>query len=187
MPEPLTRPFAGHKVRTVKPICLVVHAMGEHIKADGDIIPAWDWLEKSELSVHALIYPNGQVLRGVADGDVAYHAGVSRLMLGDKTWTGLNAMSLGAEFLLAGDHDYTSLLHGMAQPTAYTEEQYQAGALLYAGWCKEFSLPAERIVGHADVSGDDVRGAGNGKRDPGAGFDMARFRNLVRQALVPVA
>src|SRR3990167_1289205 len=94
MPE-LTRWFKNRRKRTVKPVCLVVHAMGEHIKADG-IIPAWDWLEQSGLSVHALIYPNGTVLRSAHDEDVAYHAGKSRIVIGDKTWEGLNAVSLGA-------------------------------------------------------------------------------------------
>ena len=185
MPE-LTRWFKNRRKRTVKPVCLVVHAMGEHIKADG-IIPAWDWLEQSGLSVHALIYPNGTVLRSAHDEDVAYHAGKSRIVIGDKTWEGLNAVSLGAEFLLAGDYDYTSLLKGMAQPDAYSDAQYEAGAKLYAGWCRDFALPVERVVGHSDVSGDELRGEGNGKRDPGQGWNMARFRNLVRAQLAPTA
>lgn len=182
----LTRWFTNRKKRTTKPVCLLAHAMGEHIKADGTI-PAWDWLEQSGLSVHALIYPNGNILRTAHDEDIAYHAGKSKILVGDIIWEGLNTVSLGAEFLLAGDHDYSSLLRGMADPDAYSDAQYRMGAELYAGWCKTYSIPVEQIVRHSDVSGDDVRGEGQGKRDPGVGFDMGRFRNLVRAAMAPVA
>lgn len=182
MPD-LTRWFTNRKQRVVKPVCLVVHAMGEYIRSPHDVVPAWDWLEQSGLSVHALVFPNGNILRAAHDEDEAYHAGKSRIVLGEKTWNGLNSMSLGAEFLVAGEQNYESLLTAMKDPRTYTDAQYTAGAALYAGWCTAFSLPVERIVRHSDIAGDDVRGPLNGKADPGFGWDMPRFHDLVRAAL----
>ena len=34
----------------------------------------------------------------------------------------------------------------------------------------------EVVVRHSDVSGDDVRGKGKGKTDPGSAFDWNRFQ-----------
>lgn len=168
---------------TGKPVCLIVHSMGQYIQSPADVVPAWDWLEQSGLSVHALIHPDGTVIRGAHDDDVAYHAGKSRLTVGDKTFTGLNTVSLGAEFLVSGEHTYDTFLSAIRNPDCYTAAQYEAGAVLYAGWCKAFSLPIERIVAHSDVAGDDVRGDGNGKRDPGDGFRWADFRDRVKALL----
>jgi N-acetyl-anhydromuramyl-L-alanine amidase AmpD len=90
---------------------------------------------------------------------------------------------LGAEFLVAGDHDYASLLRRMAAPDCYSAAQIEAGAQLYAGWARAAGFSPSAIVGHSDVAGDDVRGAGAGKRDPGAGFPWSPFRARVIELL----
>jgi N-acetyl-anhydromuramyl-L-alanine amidase AmpD len=41
---------------------------------------------------------------------------------------------------------------------------------------KEYNIPANAVVRHSDVSGDDVRGKGKGKTDPGSAFDWDRFK-----------
>jgi len=41
---------------------------------------------------------------------------------------------------------------------------------------KQYDIPADAVVRHSDVSGDDVRGAGKGKTDPGSAFDWAAFQ-----------
>lgn len=183
MPEPITRYFTNRRRRTVKPVCLIVHGMSQYISKPDDTVPAWDWLEQSGLSVHALIQPDGTVVQTGHDDDVCYHAGKSRIVLGDKTWEGLNAVSLGAEFLVAGEHNYLSFVNTIKVPGTYSEAQLAAGAILYAGWCKQFSLPVERIVRHSDVSGSDVRGPGEGKVDPGEAFPLATFRDMVQALL----
>ena len=177
----IVRLFSARRRMAAPPIGAVVHAMGEFVRVGARIVPAWDWLEESGLSVHALIYSNGDVLRGCTDADVAYHAGKSRWADGRE---GCNLFTLGAEFLVAGDHDYPSLLARMAAPDCYTEEQLEAGAALYAEWAARCGFGPDAIVGHSDVAGDDVRGEDQGKRDPGAGFPWERFRGLIASAPV---
>jgi len=40
----------------------------------------------------------------------------------------------------------------------------------------KYDFDASRVVRHSDVSGDDVRGVGKGKTDPGSAFDWDRFQ-----------
>lgn len=179
------RPKEGRTLTFVsKPVCLVVHAMMEYIAPIGslDRIEAWKWLEDHDkLSAHALIHPDGQIVRGKEDSKIAWHAGKSQIVLEGKTFTGLNQMSLGAEWLVKGEGDITTLLRRMRLTDAYTEAQYESGAILYAGWCEQFSLPVERIVAHSFVSGPDVRP--DPKHDPGEGFNWPLFRELVQAQL----
>ena len=177
----IVRLFTGRRRMAAPPTGAVVHAMGEFVRVGARIVPAWDWLEESGLSVHALVYSNGDVLHGCTDGDVAYHAGKSRWADGRED---CNRFTLGAEFLVRGDHDYPSLLARMTAADCYTEEQLAAGAALYAEWAAQFHFTADAIVGHDAIAGDDVRGEGQGKRDPGAGFPWERFRRLIASAAV---
>ena len=41
---------------------------------------------------------------------------------------------------------------------------------------KQYNIPATAVVRHSDVSGDDVRGKGKGKTDPGSAFDWKKFK-----------
>lgn len=133
---------------------------------------ACDWLDAKQWSAHALIAPNGTIIELVSPELVAFHAGKSEF----APWTWLNANFLGAEFLVAGAHDYGSWLEAIQEPDCYTPAQYEAGAWLFATWAKKYGFDVTRIRGHQDVAGDDVRGEGNGKQDPGGGFDWARFQ-----------
>ena len=42
-----------------------------------------------------------------------------------------------------------------------------------------YDIPVENVVRHSDVSGDDIRGKGRGKKDPGSGFDWDAFKKAL--------
>lgn len=170
------RPFTHVRPRPVGADGAIVHSMAELIQLDGKQIPAWEFLEGEGLSVHALIHPDGHIVETATPQQIAHHAGTSHYQGHDY----LNSTFLGAEFLVAGAHNYDSWLHRIAMADAYTAAQYDAGGFLYASWLKFCpKLTISRILGHSEVSGDDVRGQGHGKRDPGVGFDWPRFRQSV--------
>jgi len=43
-------------------------------------------------------------------------------------------------------------------------------------WIDKYKIPVDAVVRHSDVSGDDVRGEGKGKTDPGSAFDWEAFK-----------
>jgi AmpD protein len=177
-PSTTVRLFAAGRARPAGQLVdgAIVHSMAELVRAGGVDIPAWEFLEQEELSVQALIHPDGAITEGAGVDRVCYHAGTSVY----QGRAGLNTTFLGAEFLVAGAHNYDDFLHAIARPGCYTDAQYNAGGFLYASWMKRYpKLTLNRILGHSEVSGDDVRGPGQGKRDPGLAFDWPRFRQSV--------
>jgi len=163
---------------------VVIHAIGQYIKWDGapnDRIDAVTWLTEdvdgrpSGVSAHAYIDPNGTVWRICDDEKRAWHAGVSAW--GNET--GLNKNSLGVELGVAGTHDYGSFVEAMKQPNCYTNAQYLAVGWLVWDWCQNYNIPRSRVVGHSQISGDDVRGVGKGKKDPGSGFNWNKMWSVV--------
>jgi len=153
--------------------------MSEIIKRPGMDIGCTDWIEGLGYSVHRYILPDGQVNVGLADHLGAHHAGESMVELDDRDEWWLNKSTLGAEFVVAGTHDYSSFLTKIrgAPGEAYTDEQYFSGGYVYAGWGLEYGFGFEQIWPHSLVSGDLVRGPGKGKRDPGVAFDWMKFEN----------
>lgn len=148
----------------------LVHSMGEYVVLDGKPLWAPELLNACGVSAHAFIAPDGTIHAGVSVERVAFHAGQSRFE--GREW--LNNTFLGAEFLVAGKHTWKTFTRAIREDV-YTEAQYAAGGALYAAWAQTFGIPRDRIVGHSAVSGDDVRGPGQGKPDPGPGFDWNRF------------
>lgn len=154
----------------------IVHSMGEYVMHGTNPIHAPDWLNRqvdlvpggAKASVHAFIGPDGTVFLGVPLERIAWHAGPS-LWDGRK---GLSPSFLGAEFLVAGKHNWASFKTAIARPDAYTDAQYRAGGELYASWAKRFGIRRERILGHSQVSGADVRP--DSKPDPG-NFNWHQF------------
>lgn len=139
-----------------KPKMLVIHSMGEYIN-DPDPIFAPDFLEKYGLSAHALIVPNGDVMICREDQSGAYHA------------KGFNTNSIGVEFLVEGEHDYTSFLEKIK--TGYvTPEQWKAGIEFCRSKIQKFSL--QNIQRHSDLSPGR-------KVDPGEGFNWDLFKQEV--------
>ena len=152
---------------------------------DGEAIPAWHFLDQSPelvgeaLSVHCLIEPSGEIIRCVPDDHRANHAGHSKFgPLENLNWT-----FLGAEFLLPGTWTYAAFVQEMGRgDVGFTNAQYEAGGELYAGWMQTHYFPRSRIVGHSTVAGDDVRGEGRGKTDPGVGFHHGRLTIAIDRA-----
>ena len=117
------------------PKLIVVHSMGEFI-LDPHPIHAADFLEILGLSAHALITPTGEqiILRKTNQG--AYHA------------RGFNKDSLGVEFLVEGNHDYSSFLETIK--TDYiTDPLWKAGIELIRMWHDQFKCDIRR---HSDIS-----------------------------------
>jgi N-acetyl-anhydromuramyl-L-alanine amidase AmpD len=152
---------------------MLVHSMGEWVVGgDGQRHYAPEFLDTLRLSVHAMITPGGMVIQVAPDDRITWHAGVSKF----EGKTNLNKYFLGCEFLVKGTHTYGSFLRAIDQPGCYTEQQYRAGGYWYAKRAlANLAVTPDSIVGHSTVSSDAVRGAGKGKRDPGAGFDWDRF------------
>jgi N-acetyl-anhydromuramyl-L-alanine amidase AmpD len=147
-------------------------------------VPAFDFLNRSvelagkKLSAHCLVSPGGTVVRCVPDEDVAYHAGVS-------SWIGregLNDTFLGVELLLPGGWEYAAFKQALRDGTAvFTQACIEAAAWQVATWVEQHGIMMADMVRHSDVSGDEVRGVGKGKLDPGAGLDWMAFEEVVYQ------
>lgn len=170
----------------------IIHAMGERIRVgSGEPLGALEFLRRSHmlagqtLSVHALIKPDGTILRCVPDDREAYHAGHSKFGKLEH----LNRTFLGAEFLVAGEWDYAGFRKAMLNGTkgGYTTEQYEAGGWLYATWIKLHDFGLNQIATHAQVAGEHVRGKGKGKLDPGIAFNRGRFSMAVTRWLGELA
>jgi N-acetyl-anhydromuramyl-L-alanine amidase AmpD len=151
----------------------IVHSMGEWIlPGDGNRIYAPIWLERLGYEVHAMILPNGNVLEWVPPEKIADHAGESKF----NDLTSLNRYFLGCEWLVEGEHNYGTFLSAISKPDCFHPDQYVSGGYWYAKMSLLYpNITSATIVAHSRVSGDDVRGEGQGKRDPGAGFDWDRF------------
>ena len=146
----------GAKYQT--PSRVVLHAMGEYIKLDSGTKHAYDFLKGIGLSAHALICPDGTVIRCREDNQGAYHARNS------------NKNSLGVEFLVAGTHNYSSFKKAIKKPYL-TFEQHVAGVELLREWCSKYDIKS--IDTHSRLSPER-------KIDPGKGFPLAQFLKDVK-------
>ena len=151
----------------------IVHEMAEYVLNEGQQEHGPALLQRLGLSVHAFIGPDGTIYQGPGMDRVCFHAGKSKFLDREN----LNDSFLGCEFLVAGTHDYASLVKRMddTEDPPYTAAQYDAGGWLYATWAAAFpGITRARIIGHSTVSGKDVR-PHDPKRDPGLAFDWAAF------------
>lgn len=128
---------------------IVVHAMAERING----MDASHFLESIGLSAHALVAPQGNIIRCREDTQGAYHA------------KGFNRNSLGIEFLVPGEHSYESFLAAIDRPWV-NDVQLLAGARVIAEWIARHGIT--QIDGHCDI--DPTR-----KKDPGQ-FPWDRLR-----------
>ncbi|MCY0941180.1 N-acetylmuramoyl-L-alanine amidase [Streptomyces antarcticus] len=108
-------------------------------------------------SAHYIVRQDGHVEQMVRELDVAFHAG-NRSM---------NERSVGIEHVGFVD-----------RPQDFTDAMYAASAVLAAGICRRYGIPADRthIVGHSEVPGAD-------HTDPGRHWDWDRYVRLVGEAL----
>lgn len=90
--------------------------------------------EQYGVGAHYLIERSGRILRLVEEGDIAYHAGESKMPDGRKN---VNDFSIGIELVAT-------------EESGYTDKQYQAVNDLIADI--KARHPIEDVVGHGDVA-----------------------------------
>jgi len=159
----------------IKPKGIIVHSMAEYLKMPEGPMKAHDFLKTLKLSVHGFIHPDGTYEKMVSSPGKAYHAGKSE-------WNGLqhlNSHYLGFELLVQGEHDFGTFSKAIEEEGTYTEEQFKTSVETVKWWMNEYDIPADNVVRHSDCSGDDVRGKGKGKTDPGSAFDWERFKKEI--------
>ena len=156
----------------IVPKGIIVHSMAEYLEWEGKKITAHEFLKKLGLSVHGFIHPNGDYEKMISSPGKAAHAGKSL----HEGLSGLNSHYLGFELLVPGQHDFASFSKAIETPGTYTEQQFERAVSVCKWWMDQYKFPASKVVRHSDVSGDDVRGKGKGKTDPGSAFDWERFK-----------
>jgi len=160
----------------IKPKGIILHSMSEYLMWKGKKLYAKDFLKVLGLSVHGFITPDGKYDKMITSPNKAFHAGKSL----HEGLSGLNSHYLGVELLVPGVNDYGSFTKKIKQKGTYSEAQFNTTVEVFKYWMKQFNIPASRVVRHSDVSGDNVRGKGKGKTDPGSAFNWKAFK----QALV---
>jgi len=156
----------------IVPKGIIIHSMAEYLKLDNGPMYAHDFLKSVKLSVHGFIKPDGTYEKMVETPGKAFHAGKS--VFGELS--GLNSHFLGFELLVPGEHDFGTFSKAIETSGTYTEAQFKTAVEVCQWWMKEYNIPANAVVRHSDVSGDDVRGKGQGKTDPGPAFDWEAFK-----------
>jgi len=159
----------------IVPKGIIVHSMAEYLKMPEGPMKAHDFLKSVKLSVHGFIHPDGTYEKMIESPGKAAHAGKSK-------WAGLehlNSHFLGFELLVPGEHDFGTFSKAIETEGTYTEEQFNTAVEVCKHWIKQYDIPVENVVRHSDCSGDDVRGAGKGKTDPGSAFDWKRFKEAL--------
>ncbi len=155
---------------------IIIHAMSEYlINENGETVFAVNFLNEIQLGCHYFISPDGSVINGVHPDWRTPHVGRSEFK--GRKW--LNETSIGIEFLVQGINTYGEFLQALRLGDPFTDEQYSSGAELVASLREKYKMPLERTFGHDAVSGDDVRGEGRGKQDPGPNFNWSSFQLLI--------
>lgn len=104
-----------------------------------------------EVSAHYLISENGDVFQMVAEEMRAWHAGVGAW----GSCIDVNSHSIGIELDNTGS-------------TSFSEPLMASLEALLGGIMSRWSIPPERVIGHADMAPDR-------KSDPGCRFDWQRL------------
>lgn len=172
----------------------VVHAMSEYINRSGLVyykgynkdnatynnkpledypewIPCDYWLYLIGYSCTSFILPDGTLKICQETNHKAYHAGVSKW----NQFKNLNSFFIGSEVILEGKNNYGEFLDRINNENWVTEEQYKTTAWEIALTMNKYHYDKENIVGHNEVSGDEIRGKGRGKQDPGNAFDWDKL------------
>jgi pimeloyl-ACP methyl ester carboxylesterase len=139
----------------------------------------YDWryckqiLEFYGFSSHYLIDRQGTIRRLVPEGDIAYHAGESRMPAPDGRES-VNRFSIGIELIASHEDDDPEVASG--REAYYTNEQYQSLGLLLLDLSTRYKIPEANIVGHDDI-------APKRKKDPGGRFDWKNVKQALRARL----
>ena len=159
----------------IKPSGIIVHSMGEFIKMPQGPVKASDFIKSVKLSVHGYIHPDGTYEKQVDSPNKAFHAGKSL----HEGVSGLNSHYLGFELLVPGEHDFATFSKAIETPGTYTQAQFDKAVAVCKHWMKQYNIPVSKVVRHSDVSGDNVRGPGKGKTDPGSAFLWEDFKKAL--------
>lgn len=141
-------------------------------------ISQYDWrrcktiFEHYKVSSHYLITRDGDVIRFVADEDIASHAGESQMPPPDGRRE-VNNFSLGIELISTHPDDDPEV---KTQSDAYTDLQYESLHLLLLHLIERYNISIDQIVGHEDV-------APGRKKDPGPLFKMQDVKKRLRDVL----
>jgi len=112
----------------------------------------------------------------VSDDRVAFHAGESQF----DELRNLNETFLGLELIVEGEWEYSEFVKALdSGENLYSEEQYFSAGWQCAQWMMEHKFGRDRIASHSLVAGDDVRGPGLGKHDPGTGFSWLELQEQI--------
>jgi hypothetical protein len=126
---------APSKARTIDTI--VLHSSYDALGSDPySVLGLVKEYESYGVSAHYLIDRKGIIYRLVADKNIAYHAGVSKMPDGR---TGVNDFSIGIEIM-------------NQKETSYTDAQYSAVNRLIASLKGKY--PIKNVVGHDDIAPD---------------------------------
>lgn len=140
-----------------RPAGVVIDMVILHYTGMADAAAALDRLcdPAAKVSAHYLVDEDGAVTRLVAEDRRAWHAGMASW----RRATDINARSIGIELVNPGhDLDYRP----------FPDAQMASLERLLAGIVAHHGIPADRVLGHADVA--PLR-----KRDPGEKFDWERL------------
>lgn len=157
------------------PLGIVVHSMSEKVEWEGEVINARELLDKLGLSVHALIHTDGRVETIKTTDKKCAHAGTSK----HNGLENLNSYFLGFEVLVGGVNSYGEFVEKIDNSYTYKEKQIRTASVLTKMWMDEYNILPKDVVRHSDVSGDNVRGQGKGKVDPGKGFPWEKFKKNI--------
>ena len=155
----------------IAPKGIIMHSMSEYLMYEGQRLYAKDFLKKLGLSVHGFIKPDGVYDKMIETPGKAFHAGKSL----HEGLSGLNSHYLGVELLVPGTNDFASFSKAIETPGTYSQAQFDSAVKVFKFWMDKYNIPVSKVVRHSDVSGDDVRGKGQGKTDPGSAFDWDAF------------
>ena len=117
-------------------------------------VVSWFLNPSSRVSAHAIIGPEGRVVRMVDDADVAWHAG--------NWW--YNMWSVGVE-----------LVHPNTHGTPYPVQQKLALGDTCVEWCVLHGIQPENIIGHYDVL--------PGKKTDPVDLPLEQLREYVRETI----
>jgi len=159
----------------IAPKGIILHSMSEYLMYEGKRLYAKDFLIKLGLSVHGFIKPDGVYDKMIETPGKAFHAGKSL----HEGLSGLNSHYLGVELLVPGTNDFAQFNQKINTPGTYSQAQFDTTVKVFKFWMDKYNIPVNRVVRHSDVSGDDVRGKGKGKTDPGSAFDFEALKEAL--------
>ncbi len=147
----------------------IIHAMAEFIHYKGKFRHAVEFLEMIEyqykgeprkgLSAHKLYAPNGDIFKCRENNQGALHA------------AGHNVNTVGAEYLVAGEHDYTSFLKTIQYPYLSETQFLKSCEDIREDWVGKEGIML--FLRHSDVSPER-------KIDPGEGFPWDEFLKTIK-------